>query len=331
MKQRHHQLPLLFAFGCLLFLGPLVAHAAVGVNERFVYNKSKEDINASGGSGGGAGAGTGSVEDANDTDTTNVKLLGEYETDPIPMDFYRELNNITDISEFIEKFIDPDSIDPKLGIHENLRRNVERASFVRAKSASCIPEPTVVDLAPINPKNNFFPRCTRVKRCGGCCNTPWMSCQPTKTEIVNYQVYRYCYEHGAKFCGLDIIPVEQHLECKCDCRVKPTDCNAYQTYDECRCHCTNTEARDKCLELEHKDWDENSCRCVCRHPENCTTGSYYDENQCKCLLLSSIAGSVDGIAVASFSLADRRGFIFNSLPVDADYSPIYRVSFPRLL
>lgn len=35
------------------------------------------------------------------------------------MDFYRQLNNITDISEFIEKFIDPDSIDPSLGIRGN--------------------------------------------------------------------------------------------------------------------------------------------------------------------------------------------------------------------
>lgn len=34
----------------------------------------------------------------------------------IPMDFYRQLNNITDISEFIEKFIDPNSIDPKIGL-----------------------------------------------------------------------------------------------------------------------------------------------------------------------------------------------------------------------
>ena len=38
----------------------------------------------------------------------------------IPMEFYRQLNNITDISEFIEKFIDPDSIDPQLGIHGNI-------------------------------------------------------------------------------------------------------------------------------------------------------------------------------------------------------------------
>ncbi|XP_073833633.1 PDGF- and VEGF-related factor 1 isoform X3 [Musca autumnalis] len=283
--QRHHRFIFLFAC-CILLLCPMMAQAAVGANERFVYNTSKADINASGGATGAAAA------EAKDTDT-NLKLLEENETDPIPMDFYRELNNISDISEFIEKFIDPDSIDPKLGIHENLRRNVERASVVRAKAATCIPEPTVVDLTPINPKNNYFPRCTRVKRCGGCCSTPWMSCQPTKTEIVNYQVYRYCYEHGAKFCGLDIIPVEQHLECKCDCRVKPKDCNAYQTYEDCRCHCTNTDARDKCLELEHKDWDENSCRCVCRQTENCTTGSYYDENQCKCLLTSSI-DYVDG-------------------------------------
>uniref|UniRef100_A0A1B0ALY3 Platelet-derived growth factor (PDGF) family profile domain-containing protein n=1 Tax=Glossina palpalis gambiensis TaxID=67801 RepID=A0A1B0ALY3_9MUSC len=121
----------------------------------------------------------------------------------VPMDFYRQLNNITDISEFIDKFIDPESLDPKW---ENLKRPVERAAVVRAKAANCIPENSVVDLTPLNPKNNYFPRCTRVKRCGGCCSTQWMSCQPTKIEVINFQVYRYCYDEGAKFCGLDVIP-----------------------------------------------------------------------------------------------------------------------------
>ncbi|XP_075158501.1 PDGF- and VEGF-related factor 1 isoform X1 [Haematobia irritans] len=302
------QLVLLFVCANLL-QHVVMAQGAVGagVNDaRFVYNKSKANVNS-------------------DADT-NVKLLEENETDPIPMDFYRQLNNITDISEFVEKFIDPDSIDPKLGIPENLRRSVERASVVRAKSANCIPEPTVVDLTPINPKSNYFPRCTRVKRCGGCCSTPWMSCQPTKTEIVNYQVYRYCYEHGAKFCGLDVIPVEQHLECKCDCRIKPKDCNPYQVYEDCRCHCTNTDARDKCLELEHKDWDDESCRCVCRQTENCTTGSYYDENQCKCLLLPNNAQNEGDVAVPPPSvLADRRRYIVKAIPVENDNGTMYHV------
>ncbi|XP_065364934.1 uncharacterized protein Pvf1 isoform X3 [Calliphora vicina] len=267
-----HTIKMFFILG--LFTCSLLhcVHAAVGENDaRFVYNKSKTDATS-----------------AESTDT-NVKLLEENGTDPIPMDFYRQLNNITDISEFIEKFIDPESIDPQLGIHENLKRTVERAAVIRAKAANCIPENTVVDLTPINPKNNYFPRCTRVKRCGGCCSTQWMSCQPTKSEIVNFQVYRYCYEEvKAKFCGFEVIPVEQHLECKCDCRKKPEDCNSYQRYQDCRCHCINDEAREKCLNLEHKIWDDENCRCVCKQNENCTTGSYYDENQCKCLLTSSI-------------------------------------------
>ncbi|XP_059223397.1 uncharacterized protein LOC106088750 isoform X2 [Stomoxys calcitrans] len=297
---------------CASLLQQVLAAQAFGINdERFVYSKSKADANSA---------------DATAADTdTNVKLLGENETDPFPMDFYRELNNITDISEFIEKFVDPDSIDPKLGIHENLRRNVERASVVRAKAARCSPEPTVVDLIPLSTMYSYFPKCTRVKRCSGCCNTPLLSCQPTKTEIVNYQVTRYSpTAHGIKSNGFDVIPVEQHLECKCDCRVKAKDCNAFQIYEDCQCHCPNTDAQDKCHELEHKEWDGNSCRCVCRHRETCTTGTYYDENQCKCLLLSTDADS-DAAFTTPTALADRRRFIVKAIPVEDDNSTIYEV------
>ncbi|XP_046802030.1 uncharacterized protein LOC111675245 isoform X1 [Lucilia cuprina] len=297
----------LVLFTCSLLL---CVHVAAGENDaRFVYNKSKTDAATSA-----------------ETTDTNVKLLEENETDPIPMDFYRQLNNITDISEFIEKFIDPESIDPQLGIHENLKRNVERAAVIRAKAANCIPENTVVDLTPINPKSNYFPRCTRVKRCGGCCSTQWMSCQATKTEIVNFQVYRYCYEEvKAKFCGFEVIPVEQHLECKCDCRKKPEDCNSYQRYQDCRCHCINDEAREKCLNLEHKIWDDENCRCVCKQNENCTTGSYYDENQCKCLLLNG-NGEVDsGDIVVPPIVNNRRRFFVKPIEVEPDNSTIYEV------
>lgn len=52
----------------------------------------------------------------------------------------------------------------------------------------------------------------------------WMTCTPVRTELVNFQVYRYCYDEEVKFCGLDVIPVEQHLECKCECKVQPEVC-----------------------------------------------------------------------------------------------------------
>ncbi|KAL9879371.1 uncharacterized protein LOC119639092 isoform X1 [Glossina fuscipes] len=298
---------LFFTCGSLVHIACALTENHNNNNSRFVYNKSKADIHAE------------HIED------TNLKLLEENKADPVPMDFYRQLNNITDISEFIDKFIDPESLDPKWGIHENLKRPVERAAVVRAKAANCIPENSVVDLTPLNPKNNYFPRCTRVKRCGGCCSTQWMSCQPTKIEVINFQVYRYCYDEGAKFCGLDVIPVEQHLECKCDCRIKPEDCNAFQRYQDCRCHCTNDEARSKCLQLDHKTWDDVNCRCVCKQNENCTTGSYYDENQCKCVLPPRTGSEAEGSPMVTVPLRpfDRRRFIVKPVAVDTDNSTIY--------
>lgn len=48
----------------------------------------------------------------------------------VPMDFYRQLNNITDISEFIDKFIDPQSLDPKWGIHGKFFNSINKNSFL---------------------------------------------------------------------------------------------------------------------------------------------------------------------------------------------------------
>lgn len=56
--------------------------------------------------------------------------------------------------------------------------------------ARCIPEPKVVSLRTGEDLSlQYFPSCTRVNRCGGCCTLEeFFSCQPTKIEILNMRV-----------------------------------------------------------------------------------------------------------------------------------------------
>lgn len=71
---------------------------------------------------------------------------------------------------------------------------MERSQVSRPIPANCIPEMTVVPLqlsdeSDMNDPSIFvFPSCTRVKRCGGCCGSHLLSCQPVEKTTTKYQV-----------------------------------------------------------------------------------------------------------------------------------------------
>lgn len=57
------------------------------------------------------------------------------------------------------------------------------------KSATCAPELVTVTLQNLDDKSVvYYPSCTRVERCGGCCSHDLLSCQPTATELLTFQV-----------------------------------------------------------------------------------------------------------------------------------------------
>lgn len=57
------------------------------------------------------------------------------------------------------------------------------------KAAGCAVELKTISLRDTNdPSLYYYPPCTRVYRCGGCCAHDLLACQPTKTETLNYEV-----------------------------------------------------------------------------------------------------------------------------------------------
>ncbi|XP_067640415.1 vascular endothelial growth factor C isoform X2 [Eurosta solidaginis] len=253
---------------------------------------------------------------------TRVRRENDSANDVIPMDFYKELDNVTDVEEFIERFVDKDTIDPRLGLQDTFKRSLERANVQIPKAANCIPESTVVPLTPLEPSHDpkvvYFPKCTRVKRCGGCCGSQLMSCQPTETETINFEVTKIYHGDNTYIRGKEIVVVEQHKKCQCDCRIKAEDCNSYQVYrrDMCSCMCTNEDALQKCLSQEHKYWDEVACRCVCRDSQSCTTGTIFDESQCACIDPVDNGSNIRSSSSNSASLFDRRRFIVKAIPAE---------------
>lgn len=130
-----------------------------------------------------------------------------------------------------------------------------KASTPRA--AQCLPAPTVVSLRPADDKDptiNYFPSCTRVNRCGGCCTHKLLSCQPTEQNEIPYTISKSKYVGGSpgfQNMGPVQITVTEHTKCKCMCTITESDCNSLQIYEKskCKCSCKNTDDQEKCFKV----------------------------------------------------------------------------------
>lgn len=196
----------------------------------------------------------------------------------IPLDIIMELNQVKSVSELFWKFM------PHIDIHEVLKyeTNDGQNSTIIPKAATCTTENRTVSLRDDdNPNLYFSPPCTRVKRCGGCCGSSLVSCQPTEVEMLNFEVTVLEYNKTFTFKEKKIITVEQHVKCKCDCIIKEKDCKSSQMYDARECQCVCNDSGEECDE-EKKMWDSDTCSCRCFKLDECTTGEQFDYNTCRC-------------------------------------------------
>ncbi|XP_049521216.1 uncharacterized protein LOC119449503 isoform X15 [Dermacentor silvarum] len=160
------------------------------------------------------------------------------------------------------------------------------ASVPNPEPGTCLPTKQLVEFPKSSdPSIILWPPCTRVPRCGGCCPSTILKCAPTKTTNVTFKVIKAQYpEPGASkfnFVGHEIVTLEKHDKCSCECKEKPTDCNALQQYNECRCVCRNNNEMLSC-NGPGMVWDPRDCRCKCRDYAECSTGFYYNTRSCRC-------------------------------------------------
>lgn len=207
----------------------------------------------------------------------------------IPLDLIQEINEVGDLNEITRRFVEGDGqVYPDSSILTDRFADGERNAAIRPKSAACMPELQTVKLATsLDASILYIPQCTRIERCGGCCSHHLLSCQPIETEPVSFSVLKTQYVGGKnlKLVGKEIVVLEKHTKCKCDCKVRPEDCNIYQVYKkpECRCACTNTDEEKKCYRKNQtKLWDPQLCSCVCREVAECSTGFQFDPIECRC-------------------------------------------------
>ncbi|XP_065217265.1 vascular endothelial growth factor A isoform X2 [Planococcus citri] len=229
----------------------------------------------------------------------------------IPLDMIMRMNSITKEEDFINQFIEPDPLDrlspatnrggqsgdpdgfrsatSRFGGAEGDNQNEKKAPS--PKPANCQPELRTVNLRDVeDPTLFYFPSCTRVDRCGGCCSHDLLSCQPTNMDYKNFSVIVAQYTGSNKLepRGRKIVTVETHTKCKCDCKIKAKDCTSLQQYNksECRCVCTNKEAEIACHKDKLRLWNPSTCSCPCRETLDCSTGLVFDDNSCSCVAYS---------------------------------------------
>ncbi|XP_069696801.1 uncharacterized protein [Periplaneta americana] len=99
------------------------------------------------------------------------------------------------------------------------------------KKASCEnPRDTVVHLDSGDPSVEYVPRAVTVKRCAGFCSL-YLTCAPKEKVLVEFGVYQKRVGDSTHTCGT--IHVEEHVRCRCQCKVQESHCNEFQQCMEC--------------------------------------------------------------------------------------------------
>ncbi|XP_060870220.1 vascular endothelial growth factor A-like [Metopolophium dirhodum] len=191
----------------------------------------------------------------------------------IPLNVIMELNQVQNFSELFTKFMPDTNMNDaqKLFVTTGFQNRNALDSEIKAtlipKAASCSVELQMISLKDIDDQSlYYYPMCTRVNRCGGCCGHDLLACRPTKIETLNFEVIVLQYNGSGKleFNGRKTVSVDQHLMCQCGCVIEEENCAPLQVYspDECRCMCTNEEDRQECNdEYGLRLWNSTTCTC----------------------------------------------------------------------
>ncbi|XP_076303025.1 uncharacterized protein LOC143221471 [Lasioglossum baleicum] len=212
----------------------------------------------------------------------------------IPLNLTRKLSSVTTVEEFLQLVKGVPLQQNTFSIQSKIGETEERSNAEIPVPATCKLELQTVQLhLDTDTTSIYFPTYIRINRCGGCCYNSLLSCQPTATETRNLEIYVMTTDHhkGLVYRSKRIVPVEEHTQCECNCKIKEEHCNKKQTYvpESCKCQCNDVDEKKKCNESDKKVWNLDLCSCSCREVRQCCTGLYFDQNACSTCRQSQIS------------------------------------------
>lgn len=106
-----------------------------------------------------------------------------------------ELSQVKNVSELFIKFMpdinmhDAQKLYTTIGFQYRNSCDSEIKTTLIPKAASCSIGLRTISLKDIDDVSlYYYPMCTRVNRCGGCCGHDLLACQPIKIETLNFEV-----------------------------------------------------------------------------------------------------------------------------------------------
>ncbi|XP_044043010.1 serine/threonine-protein kinase Doa [Siniperca chuatsi] len=155
--------------------------------------------------------------------------LGSAEGDPLPpslVDLVRNspISSVDDLKLLLQQ--ETNAIEEEEDEHDILTNHTHgryTRSLVEAQpaqQAACKVRTEVMEVtrSMLDRRNaNFllWPPCVEVQRCSGCCNTRLLQCVPTVTSSRYLQVIKIQYINRKAHYDKAIIPVEDHVSCRC--------------------------------------------------------------------------------------------------------------------
>ncbi|XP_067123741.1 platelet-derived growth factor C-like isoform X1 [Centruroides vittatus] len=262
----------------------------------------------------------------------------KYRKIQIPESLLMKLSDVQNVSYFMSHFISSTQVTrkPALGVFlAYLEKDEDKSVHVKTDSvstnndsivpvadqASCIPELKIVELPrPTDPTEIFWPPCTRVRRCGGCCTSRLLKCAPVATSTISVKLIkaRYSVPASNRFdhLGYEIVHLEQHDKCRCVCREKAEDCTSLQVYsaDKCKCECKNNALISSCTGSD-RHWDRRDCSCKCNVYEDCSTGFFFNPQSCKCESLNDPLRGLPSSENSRKSIQILKTTAVNTIPI----------------
>ncbi|KAL5012758.1 hypothetical protein ScPMuIL_011309 [Solemya velum] len=234
------------------------------------------------------------------------------------MDLMWRLSKVRSTEEFLQNFVKKDGQPINISSIETTAEHGDKVvvsggeeeDLVLAGPDRCQPRlRTVVIPRDPDPSVMYWPTCTRIERCGGCCPTEILECLPVKMEMVAVNVLKTRESWPASdldYQGPFPVLIQRDLDCEPRCRIQPHHCNPLQHYNEWTCSCDcNDDQSNKCG--DRKIWDKDMCSCVCPVVKKCRGVFEFSESTCRCEDRSTVSGDMKLSEVIEFLKNRNKG------------------------